>query len=393
MSGTALLRKIFGKLFLGLVFSVSFFTSYQVVKLEPEKLKAVGESFAGLGADLLVGLGGKVRDAMPESAQEQQVAAFAEAMEKEQTYANFRAPWPKAARPERNPRHAIIKEDVERGFFVYESPGYRFYSDIPIEYNASAHFATVFETTKAFLKSLPLGLLRADEVTGKSKVLLFGTDAGYAKAGGPPGSAGCYFPAKRLVLVPVSSLGLRKTEKGMERDQTDNYKTLIHELTHQLTPTVYYAHGSNGWFTEGLAEYAGATPYRPGYFWVDRFGTSIKAYVTAYGNDERHGRALGTDISVPPLEKFMLMPYSDFSGKNANRNYGVALLMAYYFFHLEGGGGAERITAFLEGLREGKYGEEALQVLHGGEGFRKLEQDITAAWSKVGVTIRFTAAD
>ncbi len=76
------------------------------------------------------------------------------------------------------------------------------------------HFATLFETTKAYLRSLPIGLLKADEETKKSMVLIFGTDEAYWKAGGPENSGGCYLPWKRLVLVPVSSLEFRKTESS-----------------------------------------------------------------------------------------------------------------------------------------------------------------------------------
>ncbi len=78
----------------------------------------------------------------------------------EETYDNFGTPWPKAARPARNPRHKVISEDPEKKVFVYESPGYHFYSDEPIAYDASMHFATVFETTREYVKSLPLGMIK-----------------------------------------------------------------------------------------------------------------------------------------------------------------------------------------------------------------------------------------
>lgn len=35
----------------------------------------------------------------------------------------------------------------------------------------------------------------------------------------------------------------------------------------------------------------------------------------------------------------MNMPYSQFTGENANLNYGLAALMAYYFYHMDGKGG------------------------------------------------------
>lgn len=352
---------------------------YLCFALMPTPNKASSGFAAALLAD--VSLPAKSRPAAPP----------AEAM-RERTYDNFGQEWPRAARPVRNPRHEVIKEDHERGRFVYESPGYAFHADSPISHEASMHFATLFETTKAYLKSLPIGLLKADEETGKSIVLIFGTDQAYWKAGGRRDSAGCYMPGKRLVLVPVSSLEFRKTEKGIERDQQRDYKVLIHELTHQLTPSAYAGHGSLGWFSEGLAEYVGATPYRPGYFVVDRYGNCVKEFVCGHGEDGKGGRALGTTIAIPPLREFMLMGYDRFSGAEANRNYGAALLITYYFFHMEGGGGAKRITEFLIGLRAGKYGEEALTPLHGGEGYQKLQEDISRAWARLGITLSFGGA-
>ncbi len=220
-------------------------------------------------------------------------------------------------------------------------------------------------------------------------MLIFAKDATYYKSGGPKGSAGCYLPMKRLVLVPVSSLQLRETASGFERDERKDHKTLIHELVHQLTPAAYYAHGSLGWFSEGLAEYVGTTPYHPGYFWVDPHGDTVLEYVTGYGQKGAGGLVLGKTINLPPLREFMLMSYGRFTGDNPRLNYGASLAIVYYFFHMEGGGGAKRITEFLKGLKAGGYGEAALYPLHAGEGFAALEEDISRAWARKGLNIRF----
>ncbi len=232
-------------------------------------------------------------------------------------------------------------------------------------------------------------MIKTGPTTRRSFVLIFGKDVTYYKSGGPRGSGGCYMPLKRLVLVPVSSLQLREAAGGFERDERKDHKVLIHELVHQLTPAAYYAHGSVGWFTEGLAEYVGTTPYHPGYFWVDPHGDTVMEYVTSYGQKGMGGRVLGKDIRLPPLKEFMLMSYRRFAGSEANLNYGASLAIVYYFFHMEGGGGAKKITAFLKGLKAGGYGEAALYPLHAGEGFAALEEDIARAWAKKGLNIRF----
>ena len=47
------------------------------------------------------------------------------------------------------------------------------------------------------------------------------------------------------------------------------------------------------------------------------------------------------------------------------------------------------ITAFLKTLKSGVFGEEAIEVLHGGEGFAALEDDISRAWAKKGLKVSF----
>ncbi|MGJ8644095.1 MAG: hypothetical protein ACSHX9_11845 [Luteolibacter sp.] len=376
-------------LLLGVVFFVAGVTAILAFKFEPWQRKIVGERALRIVYDMrdlkldesLVADDGLAGDPS--------VEMLTQSNPGEETYDNFGAAWPKAARPPFNPRHEVISEDPAKNVYVYESPGYRFYSDEPIAHGASMHFATLFETTREFIKTLPIGMVKTGEGSKKSKVLMFGKDAAYYKAGGPKWSAGCYFPMKRLVLVPTSSLQLQKTEGGFDRDERKDHKVLIHELVHQLTPAAYYAHGSVGWFTEGLAEYIGTTPYHPGYFWVDPHGDTVFEYVTAYGQKNMGGRALGTYLQLPPLKDFMLMSYDRFSGKEGNLNYGASLAIVYYFFHMEGGGGARRITAFLKGLKSGVFGEEALELLHGGQGFATLEADIARAWKRKGLTISF----
>jgi hypothetical protein len=115
----------------------------------------------------------------------------------------------------------------------------------------------------------------------------------------------------------------------------------------------------------------------------------VKAYVTSRGGDGIGGRSLGTDIAAPKLKDFMLIPYARYSGQEANFNYGLGLLLTHYFFHMEGGGKAFRITRFLNELEAGREGEASLAPLLGGGTYEKLEGEISAAWARMGVRIRF----
>jgi len=128
---------------------------------------------------------------------------------------------------------------------------------------------------------------------------------------------------------------------------------------------------------------------RARYLRPDTCGNVVKSYVTARGDGGLGGRALGTNITAPKLKDFFLMPYSQFSGPNANANYGVGMLLTHYFFHMEGGGKAFRITQFLKGLHAGQQGEASLSPLLEGGTYEKLEGEIAAAWARMGIQIRF----
>ena len=302
---------------------------------------------------------------------------------------NFGRPWPRDVRMDGASNCKVIQEDAKAGRYVYESPNYRFTCDARVTDDALRNFSVMFETTRKFAKLLPLSLGGGRERNGRLDILLFGTQNAYISAGGSPGSAGCFVPSKGVVMVPMESLGLVKGGTGYSLDIRKKNDVLVHELAHQLSPNVYFVPGALGWFSEGLAEYMAATPYSWGFFSPDAHGNAVKAYVTTAGTAGSPGRALGTTIQAPDLRSFFLMSYGQFSGRNGNFNYGLGLLITHYFFHMEGGGKAQRMIQFLQGLHQGKHGEEALKPLLGGGDYAKLEKEISAAWSRLGVQIQF----
>ena len=303
---------------------------------------------------------------------------------------NFGRAWPREVRWGTASSCKVISEDPKARRYVYESPGYRFHSDVRITDDALRNFSVMFETTRKYAQSVPLGLLGGGrQHNGKLDVLLFGTIDDYIRAGGLVGSSGCFIPKTGAVMVPIQSLGLVKGGTGYSRDVEGQNKVLVHELVHQLTPSHYFAPGSIGWFSEGLAEYMSVTPYTWGYFRLDPHGDAVMKFVTSTGVDGKGGRRLGTRIRAPKLRDFFLMNYGNFSGANANRNYGIGLLITHYFLHMEGTGDGRRVTEFLRGLGRGAHGEASLKPLLGGGTYEKLETEITAAWGRKGVEIQF----
>lgn len=302
---------------------------------------------------------------------------------------NFDAPWPDRVKFEGDPEIRTVEENADEKKFIYESANYRYNCDVRLSKSVVKGFAVLFEATHQFTRELPLAVNGGAKKNGKYQIFLFETEEDYFAAGGPPGSAGVYIGGKNIVMVPLTSLGVQKVGSGYMLDRDKSSKTLPHELVHQLTPEPYYAPGSMGWFTEGLAEYIATTPYRSGSFNVRTNFRAIVEYVTAFGEDDNGGRGLGEEINLGPLKNFMLQEYYNFTG-NAQVNYGCGLLIVNYFFHMDRDEDAARIKTFLKALNEGKQGEEALNVLLDGQTWLELEEEIIKAYSRKGVDFIFT---
>ena len=303
---------------------------------------------------------------------------------------NFEGKWPGIVSAPDSLEVRDLSEEGEGKQFVYHSPHYEFVCDVELKQSLVKRLAVLFEASREYCRQLPISSKKA-HVAGikhRNRILLFETKEGYTKAGGPPGSAGVYIGGKDVIMVPLTSLGVKKVGSSYSIDYDRENRTLPHELTHQLTDHYYFRPGARGWFSEGLAEYVGATPYRSGSFNVKKALTAIRDYATGFGRTDKGGRALGDDISAPDLKSYMLQSYGSFVA-NGNFNYGLGLLITTYFFHMDRDGDRVAISAFLRSLREGKEGEEALQVLRQGRSWDEMEEQISAGWRGRGVRIRF----
>lgn len=306
----------------------------------------------------------------------------------EKTLLNFDAPWPERIKFSEDPEVNTVEEDAEKKRFIYESANYRYICDVRLAKSVVKGFAVMFEATHLYCRSLPLALDGGIQKDGKHQILLFEQFDDYVKAGGPPSSAGVFMGGRGVVMVPLTSLGVRPVGSGYMLDRDKSNKTLPHELTHQLTPRDYFQKGPMGWLSEGIAEFVAVTPYRAGSYAVRGNIKDIVDYATGYGSKDMGGRALGTKIKLPALKSFMLQDYSDFVGQ-AQINYGCGLLITTYFLYLDGEGDAKRLKAYLKALREDKDGVESLSLLLDGRSFEALEADIVKAWSRKGVDFTF----
>lgn len=307
--------------------------------------------------------------------------------EMETGFENWDEEWPKLISGDVSPEIEIVEENEEAGRFVYRSPHYEYVCDVELTKNVVKRFAVLFEATNEFVRALPLSMAKAHQQT-RHKILLFESYESYQRTGGPAGSAGVFIGGRDIIMVPLTSLGVIKGAGGYRVDYDKTNKTLPHEILHQLTDRPYFAPGAMGWFTEGLAEYVAVTPYRSGKFVVRGNRGAIEEYVAGYGENNKGGRALGREIRVPDLRSFMLQSYASFTG-NPNLNYGLGLLITYYFCHWDGDGEAGRLKGFLKGLKQGKRGDDALNLLLDGRSWDQLEEEIAKAWRSRGITLDF----
>ena len=301
---------------------------------------------------------------------------------------NWDDPWPSLVSVDIDQAIEVIKEDEAAKEYVYASPHYEFICDVKLNTSVVKRFSLLFEATNQVCRELPLGMAKPFRKE-RHKIHLFETREAYIDKGGPPESAGVYISrgGEGDILVPLTSLGVKKVGSNYSVDYDKENTTLSHEIAHQLTDVEYFAPGSRGWFTEGMAEYIANSGYRSGKFDIDDLGR-LKARVTAYGEDGNGGRALGENINAPDLQRFFTQDYESFLA-NAQLSYGLAGLIVYYYFHMDGEKDAANIKAFLKALKEEKTAPELFEPLLAGRSWDEMEADITQGWRSRGVRINF----
>lgn len=310
---------------------------------------------------------------------------------------NFDAPWPSATRGMGDYEVVVIKE--EEGESIFETPHFRFMCNAPLSNPVRKKISTIFEATYEANKALPINNMISLDDGDKFPAKLLETQQDYAAAGGLPNTSGVFiygreYGRKGIVIVPYEALSLKKTTGGTYTYDIRNkdVKTLIHEITHQMMPHEVKA---EAWFCEGSAEYVAITPYYniEGRFSFKNTKRHLIPYVTEYGRDKTKGRALGKDIKSISLEKFMTMPYMEFTASvDANKNYGIALLLAYYFYHGDGEGDAARIKNYVKALQEGKPPRDARSFLLDGRTYEELEKEISTYWKKNKINLEFVSS-
>lgn len=301
---------------------------------------------------------------------------------------NWESPWPRLVSIDIDQKIEVIKEDSATKEYIYASPHYEFICDVKLNTSVVKRFSLLFETTNQVCRELPLGMIKPFREE-RHKIHLFETREAYFAKGGPEDSAGVFISrgGEGDILIPLTSLGVKKVGSNYSVDYDKENTTLSHEITHQLTDFAYYAEGSRGWFTEGMAEYIANSGYRSGKFSLESMQKLI-AYVTAHGEDGTRGRNLGEEFTAPDLQEFFVQSYESFLS-NPQLSYGLSALLAYYYFHMDGEKDAANLKGFLKALKEDKKPPEVFEPLLAGRSWDEMEAAITQGWRSRGVKIKF----
>ena len=308
---------------------------------------------------------------------------------------NYTEKWPEVIRADGDMVADIVSE--EDGKYIYETPHFIFHSNAKLNLKVIKSLSKTFEAAFLGNCSLPFAFpcreVLLNPKAEKYNAFLYENKADYTQAGGPENSAGVFiFPN---IHVPFDSLGLKKLGPLYTLEGKGDPKTLIHELTHQMSiKKTAYPH----WFSEGVAEYVGVSPYKNGILNFKTNKAALVQYVNEYGKDDKGGRALNNEASVKSIKDFFSLPYSVFtSQEKGNFCYGFSVLLFYYFAHIDGKGDGARLIAFAKHLNENPQRKsdnletfaQAYECLLDGRTWEQLDKEVAQGLRRLKFKLKY----
>lgn len=274
--------------------------------------------------------------------------------------------WPHEVAIVGTPDVAIIREDEPSHEFVYQSPHYEFVANIRIGADAAREFSRVFEATRLLNAKLPLNFRPTPEGgRERFKALLYARYDDYQLAGGMAGSGGMYDPAQQALLVPITSLGAKIVGGRVQIDRGGRANsTLIHEITHQMMHP--WLPCLPRWYAEGSAEYVAMLDFLHSRFTLSELDEQLARYL------KRRGGGNQKPVIMRPSQLMSIDggKWAQVLSSNqgaAAQHYVSALVLTFYFYHLEGKGDAASLIAWLRAIEQGMEEPKATAdlLLHG----------------------------
>ena len=288
--------------------------------------------------------------------------------------------WPRKLKPD-NYDITIVREDNATKTYVYQTPHFEFQSNVKLARKVVREFSQIFESTLLAVSELPLKLNPSLPKEGHFVTQIFETREQYIAAGGMQNSAGVYFRGSRKIMLPLQSLGVKKSSSSYTLDESKTSDTLAHEITHQVT------HDWLGrlpvWAIEGIAEYIEHVPYERGAFRFDRYEI----------NEVRRGGY----ARLIRLEVLMNMDKAEWSqtlAKNrrtAASNYLSAFVLFYYFCHfdLDDDDKPRRLYDYLRAIESEQSRQQTLEILLNGRSYEDLQKALKRAYKREDMELGF----
>ncbi len=288
----------------------------------------------------------------------------------------------------------VVKEDVEKKEFIYRSEHYEFRCDSKLGANVVREFNRMFEATHLVNCKLPLNLHPSPEPGQEFFVAqLYTSKEDYLANGGVPGSAGVYQSGKKALSVPLSSLGVKMvgSRVSVEKSREDNNAVLIHEITHQMMN--HWLSHLPVWYIEGSARYMEVPKYERGRFSFTNLDNLLRAELQHRGSDGKRYTMLDLE-ELTNLDGRTWSAALTSANHQAGQNYTSAMLLTYYFYHLDDKGDAAHMIDYLKAV-ENTRGKDALQAafqqhLMRERSFDALKADVKKGLHKAGVEIDFS---
>ena len=289
----------------------------------------------------------------------------------------------------------VVKEDAGTKEFVYRSEHYEFRCDSKLGANVVREFNRMFEATHLINWKLPLDLKPAPEPGQEYFVAqLYTSKEDYLANGGVPGSAGVYQSGRKALSVPLSSLGVKMvgSRVTVEKSKEENNAVLIHEITHQMMN--HWLSHLPVWYIEGSARYMEVPRYDRGRFSFTNLDGLLRAELQHRGSDGKRYTMLDLE-ELTNLDGKTWAAALTSVNHQAGQNYTSAMLLTYYFYHLDDKGDAAHMIDYLKAVQNTRD-KAALQAafkqhLLRERSFEALKAEVKKGLRKAGVDIDYSA--
>lgn len=284
---------------------------------------------------------------------------------------NWDIPWPAAAAA---PSFLLVKtvqetdelSVYETDHFILESPG-------KLSETERMALARRFETVLSVLAGVPMNLTVARRPSRKYLVRVCFQEEDFDRAPGLKNGRLKFSPTSFTVLLLRDSKG-----KPLKLDAVDPRFA----VTHWVTQSMDLEH----WLVDGFSSYMAFLPMVKEAAVFRKLPARLASMLP---------RAVRTGKEPLPALADMLARDSSHSAaghdgpvKGDTAGYWAGLLWTVYWCHLEGEGKSERLRRYLKAW-DAEDGGKARGILLDGKSPEEVQQEMAAAWKKLGVKLKF----